>query len=303
MASVRGHGVSHLRLCSFNVLAPSARICAPLHRMPWQERHSAICDCLLQLGADVICLQEFDFAAETPGFGVLYESKLGAVYELHIKQRTGGKNEGLALLIRRAAFKDIEVQCEDLEPDFCDRVAMYAKITHVESGCRILVANTHLTVAHASNSHDIPFCRPRQMEQVLRRLLSAPCCDAVFICADMNSDHLEREPSGAYPPELVNRPVTMAFESGFVSALHTKHPGVRPISHTCSYAQDGCADYVLYQSNARLQLRDAFLHPSNLPLDVSWSSSSGWGDEPAATLSDHRPLVVDFAIESAQNKL
>ena len=77
---------------------------------------------------DVICLQEFDFAAETPGFGVLcfavlqllvefvgfppyvptlfvklclkptaiaapyhlqqrYESKLGAVYELHIKQR------------------------------------------------------------------------------------------------------------------------------------------------------------------------------------------------------------------------
>ncbi|CAK9050533.1 unnamed protein product [Durusdinium trenchii] len=247
--------------------------------MPWQdwnnrlakERHSAICDCLLQLGADVICLQEFDFAAETPGFGVLCFAVLQLLVDF---VGTGGKNEGLALLIRRAAFKDIEVQCEDLEPDFCDRVAMYAKITHVESGCRILVANTHLTVAHASNSHDIPFCRPRQMEQVLRRLLSAPCCDAVFICADMNSDHLEREPSGAYPPELVNRPVTMAFESGFVSALHTKHPGVRPISHTCSYAQDGCADYVLYQSNARLQLRDAFLHPSNLPLDVSWSASA-----------------------------
>ena len=77
-------------------------------------------------------------------------------------------------------------------------------------------------------------------------------------------------------------------------------PGVRPISHTCSYAQDGCADYValaclvsswikqasetiiffchcqlcqvLYQSNARLQLKDAFLHPANLPLDVPWSA-------------------------------
>eukprot|EP00434_Breviolum_minutum_P006858 symbB.v1.2.006050.t1/scaffold339.1/size225540/14 len=82
-----------------------------------------------------------------------------------MKKRTGLKNEGLALLIRRSAFRDIEVQCEDLEPDFCDRVAMYAKITHLESGCRILVANTHLTVAHAENGHDIPFCRPRQMEQ------------------------------------------------------------------------------------------------------------------------------------------
>ena len=27
----------HLRLCSFNVLAPSARICSPLHLRPWQD--------------------------------------------------------------------------------------------------------------------------------------------------------------------------------------------------------------------------------------------------------------------------
>eukprot|EP00434_Breviolum_minutum_P006857 symbB.v1.2.006049.t1/scaffold339.1/size225540/13 len=74
----------------------------------------------------------------------------------------------------------------------------------------------------------------------------------------MNSDHLEREPSGSYPPEMVNRPVTMAFEEGFQSALHAMHPGVRPISHTCSYAQDGCADYVLYRRCGRLQLQDVF---------------------------------------------
>ncbi|CAL1130017.1 unnamed protein product [Cladocopium goreaui] len=309
-----------LRFCSFNVLAPSARICAPLNRRPWQEwlplplggeeRHAAICDCLLQLEADVICLQEFDFAAGTHGFAVLYQTpgfsegkKLGEVYELHMKQRTGDKNEGLAMLIRRSAFKDIEVLCEELEPDFCDRVAMYAKLTHVDSGCRILVANTHLTVAHADNSHDIPFCRPRQMEQVLHRLLAAQCCDAVFLCADMNSDHLEREPSGPYPPEMVNRPVTMAFEQGFASALHARHPGVRPISHTCSYAQDGCADYVLFRGHSGLQLHEAFLHPNDLPLDVPWSSSTGWGDDAQATLSDHRPLVVDFSIAAAHNKL
>ena len=42
---------------------------------------------------DVICLQEFDFAAETTGFADLYESKLGETYQLHMKQRCSDLNQ------------------------------------------------------------------------------------------------------------------------------------------------------------------------------------------------------------------
>ncbi|CAE7889659.1 sohB [Symbiodinium microadriaticum] len=260
----------------------------------------AICDALLAMRADIICLQEFDFV--TPGFADLYRSKLGECYHLQMKQRTGLKSEGLAMLFRRESFSDVQVSCQHLEPDFCDRVAMYAWLSHAETGCRILVANTHLTVAHATNGHDIPFCRPRQMEQVLDVMLTAPGVDALLLCADMNSDHLELEPSGPYVAELVNRPVSMAFEKGFHSALHSCNSGIQPsaraISHTCSYAQDGCVDYVFFHSSPHLSLVDAFLHPRELAFDTPWSKAHGWGTGSMVTLSDHRPLVVDFLISS-----
>jgi len=289
--AVSRHG---LRLCSFNVLAPSARICAPLDRQPWENRHSKICDQLLQLDADLVCLQEFDFAPSTSGFTELYQDKLGAAYDIFTKRRTGAKNDGLAMLIRKASFREVEVRSFPLEPAVCDRVAMLARLEHVGSGCRLAFANTHLTVAHADNSHDIPRFRPQQMEQVLQMLEAAGEADGVVLCADMNSDHLEERKSGRYSAEEVNRPVHMAFERGFDSSLHRIHPGIRPISHTCSYAHDGCADYILFRTDAKLALKHAFLHPAELAQDTPWSSSTGWGDIEGATLSDHRPVVADF---------
>lgn len=292
-----------LRVCQFNVLAPSARICPPLNTVPWRERHAAICGVLSRLGADVVCLQEFDFASETEGFAALYESSLGGEFSLHLKQRTGFKDEGLALLLRRGAFLDVEVRALELEPRFCDRVALVASMRHAATGRRLLLANTHLTVAHAHNDHDIPMCRPLQMQQVLDALSPAAPEDAVIICADMNCDHLETEPprkrgggESGYSAADVSRPVCMAFERGFESALHALNPGARPVSHTCSYAQDGCADYVLFRPSPALDLARAFLHPEHLPVDASWSSRDGWGPDPGATLSDHRPLVADFRL-------
>jgi len=114
----------------------------------------------------------------------------------------------------------------ELEPRFCDRVAIFAQLRHHASGLGVVVANTHLTVAHANNSHDIPMCRPTQMAHVLRELGARSVDGALpFLCADMNSDHLETEPpDGPYTAQDVSRPVHMAFEKGFASALHEARP-------------------------------------------------------------------------------
>ena len=162
----------------------------------------------------LVCLKEFDFAARTQGFAALYEEHLGEAFEIHTMQRTGGKQEGLALLLRRDSFDGVDVKQMKLSPTYCDRVALVARMTHRATTQRIIVANTHLTVAHASNGHDIPVCRPEQMAQVLRELGLAGEQDVVLLCADMNCDHLETEPSGVYSAKEVSLPVTRTRKGG-----------------------------------------------------------------------------------------
>eukprot|EP00928_Gymnodinium_smaydae_P015716 TRINITY_DN15818_c0_g1_i1.p1 TRINITY_DN15818_c0_g1~~TRINITY_DN15818_c0_g1_i1.p1 ORF type:complete len:335 (-),score=63.28 TRINITY_DN15818_c0_g1_i1:35-1039(-) len=314
-----------LRICQFNVLAPSARICKPLDRIPWQTRHRAIVDMLRKIQADIVALQEFEFdPVLSEEFSALYTQYLGAEYLRYDLQRPGGKKEGLALLLRRSSFEDVSVQHVELEPGYCDRVAQVASLRHTASGRKLRVANTHLTVAHPSNEKDIPANRPLQMKQVLR-LLDAESCDARFLCADMNCDHLEtedpavgqidqwgRSASRPFTAAEVSRPVEMAFSAGFHSALHAAlqncgFNGGRPVSHTSSYTKDGCVDYVFFRPGAcgadavtdddgAASLKDAYLYPRELPPDTPWNERSGWGADSAATLSDHRPLVADFLL-------
>lgn len=63
--------------------------------------------------------------------------------------------------------------------------------------------------------------------------------------------HLETDPPQSafgYTVADVAAPVHMALSAGLQSALHEVAPQTvgsgRPISHTSSYAQDGCCDYV-----------------------------------------------------------
>ena len=153
-----------MRLLQFNCLAPNARVCAPLKDIPWETRHGAICDTIAALVPGIVAIQEFDFT--TPGFGALYEQRLGGEFTIFTKQRTGNKTDGLALLVRTAMFSEVDVSELNLEPSSCDRVALVGRMRHAASGVKLTVINSHLTVAHASNGHDIPHCRPLQMEQM-----------------------------------------------------------------------------------------------------------------------------------------
>mmetsp|Transcript_39217 Transcript_39217/g.110862 ORF Transcript_39217/g.110862 Transcript_39217/m.110862 type:complete len:309 (+) Transcript_39217:58-984(+) len=302
---------ARLRIVQLNVLAPSARICEPLGRLPWRERHAAACDALASLRPDVICLQEYDFCPGTEGFTELYREKLPG-YALFTAQRTGHKVDGLALALRDGVFEDVHQAATPLQPSSCDRVVTIATMVHRASGRRVAVANTHLTVAHV-NAFDIPLNRPWQMKQVLELLAAAAPVDgspvARFCCGDLNSDHMDTEAATgecdmfyghqySYSAEEVARPVHMAFEQGFRSALHESLAGgVRPISHTSGYTRDGCTDYVLYAPEAA-RLEEAWLFPRDIPPDRAWSPSGGWGAalDARATFSDHRPLVADFTL-------
>lgn len=292
-----------IRLVQFNILAPSARICAPLDQIPWKSRHKTVCDAILVLQPAIVSLQEFDFCPSTLGFLELYTEILGEKYELHTKQRTGKKLDGLALLLRRGEFEEVDIQRIDLEPSSCDRVCIYATMKHKSSARQIAVINTHLTVAHTSNGYDIPLNRPRQMEQVLGIAADvAPCeADLVFILGDLNCDHLESEdPGGGYHPSDLSKPVQMAFEKGFRSALHSHLLESRPISHVCSYARDGCCDYILWRGE-KIDLGSSWLYPKGIPVDATWDTNKGWGEgEEAGLLSDHRPVVADFLLQSTQ---
>jgi len=366
---------SALRVCQFNCLAPSARICAPLDGIPWRQRHAAVCDTIAALQPAIVTVQEFDFG--TDGFADLWEERLGETFSIFTKKRTGGKKDGLALLVRTSLFDEVSVSPLELEPRSCDRVALVGRMRHIASGRRLVVVNTHLTVAHASNDYDIPHHRPLQMKQVLGQVEGSS--DVVIIGADLNSDHLEPEPPDSpfgYTVADVSRPVHMAFEQGFVSALHStlaaaggetggaagdaaaeegvppasaalaaelsalklrpliqraEAAGVdgekldaaknvdsiialivekaqalgRPISHTCSYAQDGCCDYVLVRGQGAA-VAGAFLHPADVPPDTEWDKARGWqpaaeageGElQPERVLSDHRPLITDLTLE------
>lgn len=66
------------------------------------------------------------------GFEELYAARLTPVYALHTLQRTGCKKEGLALLLKHGVFDDINVTKMRLNPYYCDRVCLAAKMRKPE---------------------------------------------------------------------------------------------------------------------------------------------------------------------------
>eukprot|EP00658_Telonema_sp_P-2_P054302 TRINITY_DN43199_c0_g1_i1.p1 TRINITY_DN43199_c0_g1~~TRINITY_DN43199_c0_g1_i1.p1 ORF type:complete len:264 (+),score=67.05 TRINITY_DN43199_c0_g1_i1:100-891(+) len=249
---------------------------------------------------DSICtLQEFDFAPSTEGFEAMYTEALGEEYHIALKQRTGSKQEGLAMLLRKEVFDQVEVSELELSPRYCDRVAIIATMRHIPSNRRVMVANTHLTVAHA-HTQDIPVARPTQMKQLLEEMEHR--CEpgqTRLLCGDMNADHLETEsPGNGWTAVDVAAPIIMAMEAGYFSSLHAVLPeGIRPISHTSSYSQDGCCDYVLFRDGDRIGVEFAQLMPQGLAVDQKWSVDTGWSEDLGETLSDHRPLYVGLRLQ------
>lgn len=115
--------------------------------------------------SDIICLQEFWL---DPSYDSIFRSALGKDYEFHTVKRTGGKADGVAVLLRRGKFDVRSKLGLSLSP-VGDRVAL---IMHLRSlvggegggaqaaGEDLILVNTHLAFPH--NALD----RVNQMSQI-----------------------------------------------------------------------------------------------------------------------------------------
>ena len=173
--------------------------------------------------SDIICLQEFWF---DPAYNEIFRSALGETYDFHTVQRTGGKTDGVAVLLRRGKWDMLSSLGLSLSP-VGDRVAL---IMHLQSrngasgvapGEDMILVNTHLAFPH--NVMD----RANQMSQIktitkaveeLVRGSGLPAMTPRVVVGDLNVE-------GTDP---VCRHLGM---NGFRSAFASLHREQRVITH------------------------------------------------------------------------
>lgn len=112
--------------------------------------------------SDIICLQEFWF---DPEYEAIFRSALGDSFDFHTVKRTGGKSDGVAVLLRRGKW-DVQSSLGLSLSPVGDRVAL---IMHLRSrqglemggaGEDMILVNTHLAFPHSA------FDRANQMSQI-----------------------------------------------------------------------------------------------------------------------------------------
>lgn len=116
------------------------------------------------LSSDIICLQEFWF---DPSYETIFRSALGEAYEFHTLKRTGGKSDGVAVLLRRGKWDVRSSLGMSLSP-VGDRVALVMHLRSQDGTSQavgggeedMILVNTHLAFPHTS------FDRANQMAQI-----------------------------------------------------------------------------------------------------------------------------------------
>lgn len=113
--------------------------------------------------SDIICLQEFWF---DPAYETIFRSALGDSYDFHTVKRTGGKSDGVAVLLRKGKW-DVRSKLGLSLSAIGDRVALVMHLRSKDSeegkapgGEDLILVNTHLAFPH--NSLD----RMNQMAQI-----------------------------------------------------------------------------------------------------------------------------------------
>lgn len=93
-----------ISVLTFNILAPCY---TPelSNVLLWKQRIADICDCISEIDADIVCLQEYWFDDDCVS---IVESKLAQKYSFYAKKRPYGKQDGLCVLVRKEARQDEE---------------------------------------------------------------------------------------------------------------------------------------------------------------------------------------------------
>lgn len=122
--------------------------------------------------SDIICLQEFWL---DPSYDAIFRSALGEDYDFHTVKRTGGKADGVAVLLRRGKF-DVRSKLGLSLSAVGDRVALIMHLRSLsgeeeedaggegegggQAGEDLILVNTHLAFPHSALD------RVNQMSQI-----------------------------------------------------------------------------------------------------------------------------------------
>jgi hypothetical protein len=234
------------------------------HHAVWRARLAQEFVVLRDLGADVYMLQELWLK---PDVSALMTEVLGDGYALVAAQRTGKKEDGVALLVRTAAWR-VDAQRVVQFNDAGDRCLALALITPAGwggggdggggSGGRdaaelsapsdaaappaVIVATTHLTYP-TDVAYDQPI-RQRQADEVVRHIghfaaeHGVGAVAPVVLGGDMNGPATD--------------PAVRAFtDAGFVSAFGAVHGREAAITHLDHAGHAAGVDFVFYRSPPR----------------------------------------------------
>lgn len=313
-----------LRVLTWNTLAPcyfrqGGRVEAS-EPSTFLARHEHIVRVIADVGADIVCLQEFWFDDVLMR---LYQNTLESQYDILTLQRSGsnweGRSEdGVAILLRRESVvlerrRDVLFQNHGIPQD---RVALLAivrvvrpssggeeghctssdVVDTVNAGLGILC--THLTFPHSpyderSRAHQIGACLAAiNAEPELRASDDGPMGLPVILCGDLNGPCTDR--------------VGQALRgAGFFSAWEHIHGPEGPITHVDHRGQQMTSDH-LYLRGSKLEPRVAELLPTavpgcaELPRPVIGRLRSNRASDPRcedagvewSDLSDHRAFSI-----------
>ncbi|KAH3745362.1 Low temperature viability protein [Pelomyxa schiedti] len=269
-----------IRVCTFNVLAPcydtgkTTKARGGLDRRTttpsYMPRIVGLCEALLSLDADVLCLQEF---WENPGFVGAFTSRLASYTLLYTKR--SWSEDGVAIFVSNRLH--IEESFSLIFNDVGDRVAHFAKL-QLQNGEKVLVVNTHLTFPH--NEYDKTILRVAQINMILDRIDEETHKDTsllgVILAGDFNS-----HPGCCVYPLLHNK--------GWLSAYSACHGMEARVTHRNHRSAEVSADFIWlgYVKSNRIRPSDAYLFPRTSP-DTTFPSDF--------KLSDHRPVVCTFDV-------
>ena len=243
------------------------------HVDAWTQRLRQQYRCVRELSADVTCLQELWF--KPAQFDLMHEA-LGDAHEVVAAQRTGKKEDGVALLIRRDRWAVRAQLAVHLDAGAGDR-SMAMALIEPAPGVRgqrappppppplsplLLVATTHMTFPH--DAHDAPV-RLRQAQAIVRHLdefaaLHGAADAPVILSGDLNGESSD---------PAVRLLLDHGFESGYAACRGGREAAVTHLDHNGHAAG---VDFVLYRcarggagGAARLRPAAAVLLPECAP--------------------------------------
>ncbi|CAM9175264.1 unnamed protein product [Phaeothamnion confervicola] len=318
-----------------SLLSPRAAAVAPesQFRSLWRRRVSDTVDFISSelADSDILAFQEYWF--DSPHYHGIFRESLEPAYNFHALRRSGGKVDGVAVLLKRGRFDVLGRRGLSLG-DFGNRVALllHLRIRGAAAGnavaasdgscggygggdgsageTELLVVNTHLTFPH--NAED----RAAQVRQIqrltagvdaYRRERGVPAATPTLLVGDLNAD--ENDPVCEYLRASGFCGAWAEAKAASTAAVSAPPvvPSRGPVTHMNHRGEEVMADHVFIQPGASAMAAAAA---------AAGGASGGGGDisgglsvreavlmprgvddsrwSDGFRLSDHRPLVVQL---------